>query len=71
MISLYGNGKDICMISIGLVASVLFGAGLPAFSFMFGLMMDGVGSKADNHSMKDNTYYMLAVGVFVGIFGML
>ena len=71
MIKLYADGTDKCFISIGLFASLLFSCALPGFSFIFGTMIDEVGSKADNNQMKNNTYMMLIIGVFVGTMAML
>ena len=71
MIKRYANGSDKCMISVGILASMFFGLAAPGFSLMFGHMIDEVGAQADNMAMKNNTYMMICVGLFIGFNCML
>lgn len=67
----YADGKDKCMMAIGLTGSLLFALAQPSFAFMFGHLIDGVGGRSSMDAMKNNTYIMIGIGVFVGITNML
>jgi hypothetical protein len=46
MISRHADLRDYILLSIGITASVAFGAALPAFCLLFGNMIDGLGQGA-------------------------
>jgi ATP-binding cassette subfamily B (MDR/TAP) protein 1 len=60
----YATPFDKVLFSIGLIASMLFGCALPAFSLMFGHMIDSVGGNSFS-MLSEQAKYMIYIGIGV------
>ena len=67
MIFRYASGGDKCLWVFAAIASIGFGAALPAFCLMFGDMIDSVGgaSTAGFGALDDQALYMVYIGMGV------
>lgn len=64
------NCCDKCYLYTGVTASIIFGAGMPAFSIVFGGMVDGLGeqSSGDMSMFKTQAFIMLGLGGVMWLF---
>ena len=68
----YADPFDKVLFIIGLVCSLLFGCALPAFSLMFGEMIDSVGGNSfDMLSVQAGYMLYIGFGIYVVTFLML
>ena len=66
MVFRYASCGDKLIFFLGFVGSCIFGAALPAFSFVFGAMIDDLGAATQSlDGLKDTAVMMLYVGVGV------
>ena len=63
----FANGCDKCLAIIGTVCSIIYGAGMPGFSFFMGEMINGLGDATSGNmdNFKDSSFLMLMLGVVV------
>lgn len=61
----YASGGDIALFSLAVLASFVFGASMPAFSIIFGDVIDGVGGVNSFGALTDSSLMMLYIGLVV------
>ena len=67
MVSRYASCKDLVLLWSGILASLIFGASMPAFCVGFGGMIDGVGVGASDGfgMLQEQSLFMVYIGIAV------